>query len=93
MVRVTLPRFAAFFVHFDKLIRQPPGPLCPPPIRDYVIYGSPLIPRGEILPIVESHRVTKCGLGFVEASHCQPVTIFFWSNLQRHIIKMGSTLS
>ena len=27
MVRVTLPRFAAFFVHFDKLIRQPPGPL------------------------------------------------------------------
>ena len=28
MVRVTLPRFAAFFVHFDKLIRRPPGPLC-----------------------------------------------------------------
>ena len=27
MVRVTLPGFAWFFVHYDKLIRRPPGPL------------------------------------------------------------------
>ena len=28
MVRVILLHFDAFFVHFDKLIRRPPGPLC-----------------------------------------------------------------
>ena len=27
MVRVILLHFDAFFVHFDKLIRRPPGPL------------------------------------------------------------------
>ena len=30
MVRVILLHFDAFFVHFDKLIRRPPCPLCPP---------------------------------------------------------------
>ena len=27
MVRVVFLHFVAFFVHFDKLIRRPPGPL------------------------------------------------------------------
>ena len=31
MVRVKLFHFVGFFVHFYKLIRLPPGPLCPPP--------------------------------------------------------------
>ena len=30
MLKVLLPHFAWFFVHFDKLIRPHPGPLCPP---------------------------------------------------------------
>ena len=30
MFKVLLPHFAWFFVHFDKLIRPHPGPLCPP---------------------------------------------------------------
>ena len=30
MVRVKLFHFVWFFEHFDKLIRLPPGPLCPP---------------------------------------------------------------
>ena len=31
MVRGKMLHFVAFFVHFDKLIRPHPGPLCPPP--------------------------------------------------------------
>merc|ERR1712018_852342 len=31
MVIVKLSHFVGFFVHFYKLIRLPPGPLCPPP--------------------------------------------------------------
>ena len=30
MVIVKLPHFGGLFVHFYKLIRLPPGPLCPP---------------------------------------------------------------
>ena len=30
MVKGKMLHFVAFFVHFDKLIRPHPGPLCPP---------------------------------------------------------------
>ena len=47
MVRVILLHFDAFFVHFDKLIRWPPGPLCPPtPLTENHFAKKPLAERG-----------------------------------------------
>ena len=46
MVRVILLHFDAFFVHFDKLIRRPPGPLCPPfpiPFSELIQSSIPLM--------------------------------------------------
>ena len=37
MVRVIFLHFFAFFIHFDKLIWRPPGPLCPLPPPHYGI--------------------------------------------------------
>ena len=40
MVRVILLHFDAFFVQFDKLIRRPPGPLCPRGAKTQNFLGS-----------------------------------------------------
>ena len=43
-----------------------------------------ILPRWKLLPIVPPHWVAQSGLKAVEASNCQPVTIFWWTNL--HIL-------
>ena len=51
MVRVKLFHFVWFFEHFDKLIRRPPGPLCPPP---YLIPVAPQAPKERMARVTNS---------------------------------------
>ena len=65
--------FVAFFVHFDKLIRPHPGPLCPPPPWS-VTDGFP----NRCDPQAEVHWQSHCGNGGRDLLHKD---FLHWANI------------
>ena len=40
LFRVKMSHFVSFFVHFEKLIRRPPGPLCLPTFSQMLLHNT-----------------------------------------------------
>ena len=55
-------------------------------VNMFCIYELWILLCGELHPIVMFHGVPNIGEGIVELSHCQPVTIFWWTNLDQKYI-------
>ena len=66
LFRVKMSHFVSFFVHFEKLIRRPPGPLCqppPPPQSQKNPVGVSALPTGKFLRVWKVFaRIYKIGL-------------------------------